>query len=80
MPCLDCGRPDEKMPLDTVLTLKQWEWLCPEGGVLCASCIVVRAAKLPDVINICARVVFVDDYSGDEPGGRFYSSIVALDG
>lgn len=79
MPCLDCKCPDDEMPLDTVITGKQWERICPEGGVLCASCIVKRAAKLPHVINLTARITFADDFKGDAPGGEFFQFLKACD-
>lgn len=37
------------MPLDVVLPDDQWKALCPEGGILCVSCLVARAARLPEV-------------------------------
>ena len=68
------------MPLDCVLTISQWEMICPEGGVLCAACIVRRAAKLPRIVNVCARLIFRDDYDGsDAPGGKFWRMMKQLD-
>lgn len=75
--CRDCGTED--MPVDTVLTIKQWELICPEGGVLCATCITRRAAKLDGIINVCARLIFVDDYDCSGPGGKFFQSMKKLD-
>jgi hypothetical protein len=82
MPCDDCGCPDNEMPCDTVLTGKQWILLCPEGvgTYLCASCIVKRAAKLPGVINVTARICFAEDYEGEKPGGRVFEFLKGLDG
>jgi hypothetical protein len=77
-PCQDCGT--TTMPLDTVLTGKQWGLICPEGGTLCANCIVARAARLKDVINVCLRITFSDDYEGPEAGGRVFQMLKALDG
>ena len=81
MSCHDCGSPDSEMPLDSVLTLKQWQMICPEDGMLCASCIIRRASKLPGIINICLRLQFAEDYGSDQrPGGRFFQIMKTLDG
>lgn len=48
--------------IDTVLTSEQWQLVCPEGGELCAACIVQRAAKLPNAINTFLAILFADDY------------------
>ncbi len=46
--CLDCGLPYEQFPLDTHLSRPQWLEIHPDdGGVLCANCIVKRAAAIP---------------------------------
>lgn len=80
MPCADCHLPDDEMPSDTVLTGRQWEMICPEGGVLCANCIVKRASRLPHMINVCLRIIFVDDYHDDDkPGGKFWQYMKSLD-
>lgn len=79
MPCIDCQCPDEEMPLDAVLTGKQWNLICPGGGVLCASCIVKRASVLPGVINLTARITFAEDFSGDAPGGEFFQFLKSCD-
>ena len=57
--CLDCGKPYEDFPLDVVLPDDQWERVCPEGGVLCAACLVKRAANLPRVLVMRATLEFV---------------------
>jgi hypothetical protein len=75
--CRDCGTTD--MPIDCVLTLRQWELICPEGGVLCASCIAKRASKLPDVINLTCRISFVRDFKGDAPGGLYFQFLKRMD-
>lgn len=75
VPCRDCGTND--MPLDTSLTPAQWAMVAPDGGMLCASCIVRRASNLPKVIGCCLRIVFADDYDDSpEPGSRFYQSML----
>jgi len=56
---LDCGKPYEDFPLDVVLPDDQWERVCPEGGVLCAACLVKRAANLPRVLVMRATLEFV---------------------
>lgn len=49
--CLDCGLPYAAFPLDVNLPRAQWLAIHPEGedGLLCAACIVARAATLPGV-------------------------------
>jgi hypothetical protein len=56
--CDDCGLPYSEFGIDTVLPNLQWLAIHPagEGGLLCASCMVKRAAKLPGII--AARMVF----------------------
>lgn len=75
--CRDCGSPEP--PIDTVLTGLQWEIVCPDGGILCASCIVKRAAKLPHVVDVVARIQFVNDYESHKPGGRYWQLIKTLE-
>jgi hypothetical protein len=53
--CHDCGRDYETFDLDMVLPTDEWREICPEGGVLCPSCIVKRAARIADVIVVEAR-------------------------
>jgi hypothetical protein len=78
MACLDCG--DEEIPLDTDLTGEQWSMICPEHGVLCASCIVRRAATLPGVISTCLHIDFAADFHGnDRPGSRIWQAMKAID-
>ena len=62
--CLDCGMPYQGFPLDMTLPNEQWLMIHPEGegGLLCAGCIVKRAAKLPGIIVVKARFVFVTEY------------------
>ena len=54
MTCLDCGGDyDKLMACDLVLPRDQWLAVHPDdGGVLCANCMVRRAAALPGTINI----------------------------
>ena len=47
--CEDCGRPYSQLPLDVILSDEQWARLTGRtdgGGILCADCILVRAARL----------------------------------
>ena len=49
--------------------------------MLCTSCIIRRASKLPGIINICLRLQFAEDYGSDQrPGGRFFQIMKTLDG
>ena len=46
--CLDCGLRYEDFGLDVILPRPQWLTIHPnEHGLLCARCIVARAAKVP---------------------------------
>jgi hypothetical protein len=55
--------------------------ICPEDGMLCASCIVRRARHLPGVIGVTAHIDFVEDYQADSvPGGRVFAFLKKLDG
>lgn len=61
--CLDCGADYAAVPMDVVLSKAQWLLLNPDdGGVLCPSCLVARAAKLPGAINLTARITFAEDF------------------
>lgn len=54
--CLDCGLAYEFFPLDVLLSRSQWLEIHPaENGLLCAACIVRRAAKVPGVT--CVRAI-----------------------
>ena len=54
--CLDCGLPYEQFPLDVILPRAQWLEIHPaEHGLLCATCIVKRAANVPGVT--CAHMI-----------------------
>lgn len=57
--CEDCELPYQKFGIDAVLSNEQWILIHPEGteGLLCANCIMKRAAFLSDII--IARVTFV---------------------
>ena len=43
--CADCGQPYSSMGLDLVLPGQQWKIIAPDGGILCANCICLRAEK-----------------------------------
>jgi hypothetical protein len=55
--CLDCHRRYDDSPLDVALPDADWLAIHPEGpdGVLCAQCIVARAAKLQGVTAVVAH-------------------------
>jgi hypothetical protein len=64
--CEDCGRPYPH-GLDMVLTKKQWVAIYPEdSGVLCPSCIVNRAARLPGSIAVYAHIVKGEHYDSPD--------------
>lgn len=53
--CLDCGLPYSEFPLDVVLPRAQWLEIHPdENGLICAQCIVKRAAKVRGVTCVHA--------------------------
>jgi hypothetical protein len=55
--CMDCGLDYEKFPMDTLLPRWQWLLIHPaEGGLLCANCIVARAAKVPGAVGLHAVI------------------------
>ncbi len=60
--CIDCGLPYSEFGLDTTLPDEQWLAIHPEGlhGILCANCIVRRAAEIEGVIAIRAEIEIVD--------------------
>lgn len=56
--CLDCGTPYRELGLDLMLPDEQWLMIHPEGlhGILCASCIVIRAERLTDGTVVLAEI------------------------
>jgi hypothetical protein len=57
--CMDCGIDYGEFGMDTLMSNEQWRMIHPDDwGLLCASCIVKRASKLPDVLWVEARLVF----------------------
>lgn len=63
--CEDCLLPYEQFPLDVVLPDADWLRIHPtgDGGLLCARCIATRAAALPDMIIVSARLVTAADHT-----------------
>jgi hypothetical protein len=71
--CYDCGAPYSTFGLDTTIPDEQWARLFPGdnseavrcqkgGGILCASCMVKRAARLPGAVAVRA---VIDSSGGD---------------
>ena len=55
--CMDCGKPYSDFPLDTTIPDEQWRMIHDSnGGVLCASCMVLRLSRLPGAIAVRARL------------------------
>ena len=53
--CLDCGLPYSEFQLDVILPRPQWLEIHPaENGLLCASCIVRRASRVPGCTAVYA--------------------------
>lgn len=68
--CLDCGLPYSEFFLDVTLPDGQWAMVHPDvNGLLCANCIVRRAAGLPGVIAIRATIDFGGASDGSKKGG-----------
>ena len=58
--CMDCKVLYSDFPLDTMLPDEQWRQIHnSEGGILCASCIVRRASRLPGAVAVRAYIEFV---------------------
>lgn len=49
--CEDCGKDYDQFGIDTVIPNAQWNLIHPEreGGILCASCMVLRASKISSI-------------------------------
>lgn len=77
--CLDCGGDyPALMALSLLIPRSQWLLIHPDdNGVLCANCILSRAARLPNVINVTGLITFAEDYR-EEP--TIYHTISALAG
>lgn len=59
--CLDCGLAYRDFPLDLTLPDEQWRMIHPDGnGVLCANCIVKRAAAIHGAVAIRATIELVE--------------------
>ncbi len=57
--CLDCGKVYRDFPLDATLPDEQWRMIHDsEGGILCANCMVARAAKLPGAVAVRMQIEF----------------------
>lgn len=60
--CLDCGKPYRSFLLDATLPHDQWRLIHhSDGGVLCANCIVARAARLSGAMAVRMRIEFASD-------------------
>lgn len=55
--CLDCGLDYGEFGMDLLLPRSQWLDIHPaDGGLLCPTCIVRRAGKLPHAIAVHAVI------------------------
>lgn len=60
--CIDCNI--KILPISFNLSREQWLLIHPsDGGILCPNCIIKRASKLPNVINITGKITFAEDYN-----------------
>lgn len=63
--CSDCGLRYEQFLMDVVLPDYDWLMIHPEGvsGLLCAACIVKRAAKVHGAVIVFAQLVTGDRHA-----------------
>jgi hypothetical protein len=56
--CEDCGTPYSELGLDLVLPDEQWLLIHPDGlgGILCASCMMIRAERLDGSTVVLAKI------------------------
>ena len=55
--CCDCGLAYSDFGLDTTIPDHQWKAITQDGcNILCASCIVKRASRLPGAIAMRAYI------------------------
>lgn len=60
--CMDCGMRREDIPADVVMSREQWLTIHPkEVGILCAGCIVRRAARIRGAVR-CHLVVEIAEH------------------
>lgn len=60
--CNDCLMPyGEHDWIDTVLPDRQWKIIAPDGGILCANCIIKRASKLNGIVGAEMKLIFSSD-------------------
>ena len=57
--CEDCGILYKKFGLDLMLPDGQWLMIHPEGlgGILCASCMMIRAKRLRGATVVLAKII-----------------------
>ena len=66
--CLDCGLDYSDFPMDVILPRAQWLEIHPaDGGLLCAACIVKRAAKVPRATCIHAIIEIAPTRQTEQP-------------
>jgi len=60
---MDCGADyDTAMAMSLLIPKSQWLRINPaDGGLLCANCMLRRAAKLDGAVNITGVITFADD-------------------
>ena len=60
--CLDCAELYDGFGLDATLADDQWRMIHnSRDGILCANCMVKRAAMLPGAIAIRMHIEFAED-------------------
>lgn len=63
--CMDCGLSHGQYH-EMLFPRSQWLMINPkDAGMLCANCMLARAAKLPGQIGVVALVTFSGDLTGE---------------
>lgn len=68
--CMDCGKRYDDFKLDTLFSREDWLAINPQSvGLLCANCMVKRAAELPRVVSVRARIQYATEFTDSQPAG-----------
>ena len=62
--CDDCGLDYSDFPIDVLLPRHQWLTIHPNNGLLCAACIVKRAAKVRGAI-VVHMIIEIAEHEND---------------
>ena len=59
---MDCAMPYEMFLMDMLFPRGQWLRINPDGGLLCANCMILRASEIPGAIVVHAVIEISPDY------------------